>query len=551
MLKTLSAPFVLLEDRLNDGRALLYTAPQEVVCCDQPADIAAACDRIETGLARGLHAAGFFSYELGYAFEPHLRGFLPEQSQVPLLWFGLFAAPQALERAELDAAFAALSPPAPLKNLHFGHDRASHIEKVRRIQEYLRAGDAYQVNLTFNIGFDHDNPLALYGAMRARQPVAHGGLIATGKASILSVSPELFLDIADGRVTTRPMKGTVPRGADHTQDAENIAQLRADPKQQAENVMIVDLMRNDLARISKVGSVKVPDLFRVETYPTLHTLTSTITAELKEKLSLYNMIKAVFPCGSITGAPKHRAMEIIHELESTPRGIYTGSMGSITPDGALNLNVAIRTATIFTDGSGHYGVGGGIVMDSDPAGEYDECLLKARVLTDLAREFGLIETLRWSADAGFVRSGLHLERLARSATALGFIFDRTAIDADFADLDSRLRASNSDQRVRLELGRDGARTLTHAPLGAEPDRILQVCIAAQRLDAGDPFLRHKTTQRDIYERAFADGAAQGMDEALLLNRQEDIAEATRNSVFIERNGVLLTPPLSAGHRSGG
>eukprot|EP01037_Dinobryon_pediforme_P006179 gene6179-6246_t len=545
-LRALTAPFVLLEDRLHKGKSLLYTDLHEVVSCHRPADLATAFGRIEAGLARGLHAAGFFSYELGYAFEPHLRGFLQKSPSMPLLWIGLFAAPQELESAMLDQAFATLPPPAPVKNLVFGHDRAAHMAKVSRVLDYLSAGDAYQVNVTFDIGFEHSDPLALYGAMRARQPVAHGGFIATGEASLLSVSPELFLEIAEGHVTTRPMKGTVPRGADQAQDADNIARLRADPKQQAENVMIVDLMRNDLARISKVGSVQVPHLFQVETYPTLHTLTSTITAELKAHLGLSEMIRAVFPCGSITGAPKHRAMEIIHELENAPRGVYTGSMGHITPDGTLNLNVAIRTATVFADGRGHYGVGGGIVMDSDPAGEYDECLLKARVLTDLAREFGLIETFRWTADAGFARLNMHLLRLSLSAKTLGFTLDPKAMEAAFASLDLSLRDLNLDQRIRLEVARDGTFSLTHAPLGPEPDHILHVGIATQRLDAGDPFLRHKTTQRDIYERAFAEGTAQGLDEALLLNRQGELCETTRNSIFIEHKGQLLTPPLSAG-----
>jgi len=465
---------------------------------------------------------------------------------VPLLWFGLFTAPQRLDSAALDADFAALPPPAPLKNLRFGHDRAAHMAKVRRIQDYLHAGDAYQVNLTFNIDFEHDNPLALYAAMRARQPVAHGGVIATGAATFLSVSPELFLDIADGHVTTRPMKGTVPRGTDAAQDDAYKAQLRADPKQQAENVMIVDLMRNDLARIAKTGSVTVPELFRIETYPTLHTMTSTITAALKDNLNVEDMVKAVFPCGSITGAPKHRAMDIIHELENGPRGLYTGSIGRITPDGRMNLNVAIRTATIFNDGRGHYGVGGGIVLDSDPAGEYAECLLKARVLTDLAQDYGLIETLRWSPQGGFIRLQTHLARLARSARELGFTFDLTAVEADFATLGRILQGAGSDQRIRLELARDGQRSLTHTALGPEPDRSLRIGLAAQRLDAGDPFLRHKTTRRDIYEQALTAVTAAGFDEVVFLNQHGELCEAARNSVFIQRGGILLTPPLEAG-----
>ncbi|HEV2510667.1 aminodeoxychorismate synthase component I [Bosea sp. (in: a-proteobacteria)] len=539
----LRPPFVLLEDRSGAGRALLFADPAEIVSATEPAAIAGAFARIEAGLKRGLHAAGFLSYELGYAFEPRLAGLLPGEPRLPLLWFGLFEAPRSIAPAELDRAFAMRCPP-PLDDLAFGLDEAGHAVAVQRVLDYLHAGDAYQVNLTFPIRFRYPgDPLALYGALRASQPVAYGGIVATGEASILSVSPELFIETADGRAVTRPMKGTAARGVDAQADEAAKAALRADPKQRAENLMIVDLLRNDLSRISEQGSVEVPALFSVETYPGFHTLTSTVTSRLRPGLSLFEQMQALFPCGSVTGAPKLRAMEIIRELEAAPREIYTGSLGMIAPNGDLGFNVAIRTATLLPGGEGVYGVGGGIVVDSRPAEEYAECRLKARVLTDLAEDYGLIETLRWSR--GYVRLALHLERLAASATALGFRFDREQLLGQLGEIEVSFSVEE-ERRVRCELRRDGTLQITTAPMPIPADNALRIAIASHRVDAGDPFLRHKTTRRMIYERAFAEAAAQGCDDALLLNRQGFVTETSRSTIFVERDDVQLTPPLGHG-----
>lgn len=539
----LGPPFVLLEDRSGGGKALLFAGPAEIVEAAEPSGIAGAFARIEAGLARGLHAAGFLSYELGYAFEPRLAGLLPARRSLPLLWFGLFEAPRSIAPAALDRDFAALCPP-PLRDLAFGLDETDHAAAVQRVLDYLHAGDAYQVNLTFPIRFRYlGDPLALYGALRASQPVAHGGMVVTGKASILSVSPELFVATAAGRAVTRPMKGTAARGVDAAADEAAKAALRADPKQRAENLMIVDLLRNDLSRISQQGSVEVPALFSVETYPGFHTLTSTVTGKLRPGLSLFEQMQALFPCGSVTGAPKLRAMEIIRELEAAPRDVYTGSLGMISPGGDLNFNVAIRTATLLPGGEGVYGVGGGIVVDSRPAEEYAECRLKAGVLTDLAADYGLIETLRWSG--GYFRLALHLERLAASAAALGFRFDRNQVLRQLSEVEASFPVAE-EHRVRCELRRDGSLQITTAPMPPAANGAVRITVASQRVDAGDPFLRHKTTRRAVYERALAEAAAQGCDDALLLNRQGFVTETSRSTIFVERDGLLLTPPLEHG-----
>jgi len=544
----LAAPFVLLEDRSGPGAGgRLYRNPAEIVCCKAPEGVEAAFQRIEAGTGRGLHAAGMLAYELGYVLEPRLAPLIPAERDVPLLWFGLFEQAEWVDAETLDAAFADLRPPPPITGVSEAHDRAAHGGKVRRVLELIRAGDLYQANLTFPVRFHYGGePLALYAALRCRQPVAHGGVVALGGETILSVSPELFVQVCGDRATTRPMKGTAARGLDRDADEAARQVLAADPKQRAENLMIVDLLRNDLARISVPGSVRASELFTVETYPTFHALTSTVTARLRPDLGLRDRIAALFPCGSIVGAPKIRAGEVIRELEAEPRGVYTGAIGAIDPGGDMAFNVAIRTTVIAADGTGRYGVGGGIVADSDPDAEYEEALLKARVLQDLKTDYGLIETLRWSPGDGFIRLDRHLERLAASAAQLGFSFAR-------ADAEDRLAAEARDwsdrggaQRVRVLLARSGALTIAYETLAGPPSRTLELHVAHDRLDAGDPFLRHKTTRREAHERAFAQAAALGLDEAVLLNRRGAVADASRNSIFVEADGRLITPRLVAG-----
>ena len=342
------------------------------------------------------------------------------------------------------------------------------------------------------------------------------------------------------------MKGTAARGADIRHDAEAMATLAADPKQRAENLMIVDLLRNDLSRISLPKSVATPRLFAVETYPTFHALTSTVTATLRSNVGLRERLAALFPCGSIVGAPKIRAAEVIRDCETTARGVYTGAIGAIAPNGDMTFNVAIRTAVIDANGEGRYGVGGGIVADSDPDAEYEEAHLKGRVLADLATDYSLIETFRWSSSAGFVRLERHLDRLAASAPRLDFAFDRDQAATALARAATDWSLTPSDRRVRAVLARDGVLAITAEVAAAAAAHPLRLGVAETRLDAADPFLRHKTTRREVHEAAFAAAVGQGLDEVLLLNRRDLVADAARNSVFVEIDGKLVTPALRQG-----
>ncbi|MBV8593487.1 MAG: chorismate-binding protein [Caulobacteraceae bacterium] len=526
--------------------AHLYRDAVDIVRCDEPAELNAAFGSLEAGLDLGLHAAGFLAFELGFALEPRLAALLPPWRPAPLIWMGLFPPPDRIPPSELDEAFAALGPPQPIEDLTAGHDRAAHVDKTRRVLELIRAGDLYQANLTFQLQFRYGgDPLALYGAMRCRQPVGHGGVVASDEGTVLSVSPELFLESRGRHAMSRPMKGTAARGDTAVLDAAARLELAADAKQRAENLMIVDLIRNDLAKISETGTVRADRLFEIETYPDFHALTSTVEGKLRARLPVRERLAALFPCGSVVGDSESRAMEVMRDLEGEPRAVYTGGIGAIGPNRDMSFNVAIRTAVIDKSGVGCFGVGGGVVADSDADAEYDEALLKGRVLSGLAEDFALIETLRWSAASGFVRLQGHLGRLSTSASTLRFRFDRDAAEQALSGLARGWPTTIGDRRVRLRLSREGTVDMTHGPAPEASPAIARVCIAEGRLDSADPLLRHKTSRREIFERAFDVATRRGCDEALLLNRRGGVADASRHSIFVEVGGQLVTPPIAA------
>lgn len=540
--------FVLLEDVLQD-RARLFHAPESVVRLDgADGDIAAAFAILEDGLSRGLHAAGFMSYELGYAFEPRLQERAQAEAAVPLLWFGLFKAPQSLTSrqagewlAKRGGDYRLKQPPRPTIT------RETYRARFETTKRMIEAGDIYQLNLTFKADFEIDgDPAALYRRLRLTQPVSHGGLVSTPDFSIVSLSPELFLARTGTRLRSRPMKGTEPRGISQSADARARARLHDDEKQRAENLMIVDLMRNDIGRIARIGSVKVPDLFTVETYPTLHQLTSGVEGEIAEDTTAEAIMRALFPAGSITGAPKIRAMELIHDLEQGPRGVYCGSIGTIAPNRDLDFNVAIRTLVILPDGRGEIGIGSGIVADSEADAEYDEAILKMRFLNDALADFDLFETMLDVPGSGIWLIEEHLERLERSAAHFGFPFDRVAA----LGLIGRETQTGERLRVRLVLRADGEMSLTKAtlaaPEGGTPAEVRYV-ISPTRLSSDDLFLRHKTTRRDIYDREFEQyHAACGAGEVIYLNESGALCEGSRTNIFVDIGGELLTPPLACG-----
>ena len=535
--------FVLLDNSSGSGPpSLRFTQPREVVSTDDPIDVAAALARIEAGLARGWHAAGFFSYELGYVLEPRLTPRLPERRRVPLLWFGLFDAPEILSEADVSRLLAEPAAVPRLLGLAPDWTAADYLQRFEAVHENIAAGDIYQINLTHKIRFRLDgSPNALYRELRRRQPVPYGAIIDTGSLTVLSLSPEQFFTRTGRLVTTRPMKGTAARGASATADDKARKDLASDPKQRAENLMIVDLMRNDLGRIAEIGSVSVPDLFTVETFGTVHQMTSGVQATLLDGVTLPQFLTAVFPPGSITGAPKVRAMELISETEAGPRGVYCGSIGHFAPDGSARFSVAIRSPVIFPDGSGEMGIGSGVVADSKGQAEYDECLLKMKFLRPPDPGFQLIETLLFEPHMGYWLLDRHMRRLAASAQHFGFVCDETAIRAKLAEAAGRERL-----RVRLLVAHDGKLVVSAAPQ-PRPDAVMHFVVSPTRLDSADPFLAHKTTRRQLYDREWAQYAQMpGADEVIYRNERGEFAEGSRTNLFVQMEGRLLTPPLSSG-----
>lgn len=543
------APFVLWDDNRTPGAgSLLFSDPVAIVRCDDPAEVETALARIAGAAGRGLHAAGFLAYELGYMLEPKLAPLMPERRDGPLIWMGLFAEPMRLSPAET-AAFLErhAGERHRVEDVRPSWDRETYGAAFRHVREYIAAGDVYQINLTFKLHFDFaGDPLALYRELRQKQHVAYGAVIAMGAETILSLSPELFVKVEEGRAIGKPMKGTAARGPTLEDDEAARAFLRTDEKSRAENLMIVDLIRNDLGRIARIGSVRVDGLFEVETYETVHQMISTVSARLLPERGADDLIRQIFPCGSVTGAPKVRAMEIIRELEAAPREVYTGAVGWIAPSGDLCLNVAIRTLRLKPDGRGEMGIGSGLVYDSDESAEHEECLLKARFLTAPYVPFQLIETLRWEREGGYRLLERHLDRLQRSAAYFGFACDREAVRAQLEA--AAFNFSAPCCRVRLLLDRDGqARIAATAMQPPAPNAVMRYVLSDRRTKSDDPFLYHKTTRRELYdgERERL-GAETGCDEALFLNERGELTEGSFTTLFIERDGRLLTPALKCG-----
>ena len=539
---------ILIDDsRPRGGRTYLFERPDSIIEAHRPEEVPDALARIEAARNSGAYVVGYFTYELGYVLEPKLLPLLPETSQ-PLLWFGVFSERGTLDHGELGDFLAEEQPSDyALNNVTHSMGREDYQSRFGRVKSYIAAGDIYQLNLTLKGRFAFEGSRrALYRDLRLKQPVAYGAYIETPDQTLLSASPEIFIGLDGHKILTRPMKGTADRGATLSADQDVRHWLRSDEKSRAENLMIVDLMRNDIGRVARMGSVRVTDLFSVETYETLHQMTSGITAELRDDVDITTLVQSIFPPGSITGAPKVRAIEIIRELETEPRGVYTGSIGFFAPDGTACFNVAIRTVAIDADGAGEIGIGSGVVQDSSAEAEYEECLLKMKFLTDDVRDFSLFETMLFQPGAGYALLERHLARMARSADYFRFPFDEAAA--------SHLLASEAesfgdmDQRVRLVLARDGALTVTSTalPPGSTP-ATMRYAVSEYRVRSGNRFLYHKTTERELYDGEHARMAElYGTDEVIFLNEKGELAEGSRTNIFIEKDGELFTPALECG-----
>jgi para-aminobenzoate synthetase/4-amino-4-deoxychorismate lyase len=528
-------PVVILDDATGSERR--YSDPIGIIRADCCEEVDGAFAAIEQALADGHYVAGYFSYELGYLFERKLLPLLPATRPVPLLWFGIFAASEIVPVEQADKGLRTHA-----SALAHEWDGEKHCAAFEHVHALICAGDLYQANVSYRTHFAFaGDPHAFYRALKEQSGARHCAYVDDGARQILSLSPELFFAIDTcGRTTVRPMKGTAARGLTAEADLLAVAGLRASEKERAENLMIVDLLRNDLAKVAVAGSVCVDCLFGVETYPTLHQMVSSISAQRAAPANVASIVRALFPCGSVTGAPKHRAMEVIHEVETSQRGIYCGAIGHFAPDGSAHFNVAIRTLTI-ADGRGELGIGSAVVHDSRAGAEYEECRLKARFFDTVRQPLRLIETLRYTRAEGFVRGALHLSRMERSADVLGLPFDR---EHAWRALEAVVRGGES-ARVRLLLDEDGSLRVETAPLAASP-ALWRYAISPHRVDSRDPLLKHKTSRRDLFDGELRRAAEQGCDEILFLNEKDELTEGSRSNIFVERDERLFTPHIDCG-----
>ncbi len=569
------SPILLFEDTLSTREdAWLFTEPQHEIKATNPIELLLALRQIDQLRKQGYYLAGYLAYEAAYALQHPLEKLQwpADSSSPPLLQFYAFTAAQRIPSVAVTAALQQLpeSPPF-IDELHYSEAPAEYADTLRRIRAYIESGDTYQVNHTLRLNFELRGTInGLYQALRERQPVAYSALFHLPNQSILSLSPELFISKRGSTLSSKPMKGTAARGADPDTDQRIIVAMRADEKLRAENLMIVDLMRNDIGRIAHSGSVRVEGLFEVQSYQTVHQMVSTVYGEIDPALDFETVVRHLFPCGSITGAPKIRTMEIIRELESSPRQLYTGALGFITPDNDFTFNVPIRTISFPANSQcGRLGVGGGIIYDSQTAAEWQECRLKTSFLTGLNQAFQLIETFRFDHVAQqILRLEQHIKRLQDSAGYFGYPCDPDAIrhqlDAFLGAAQATMAKHPTDLKIRLLLNAQGEVQLSMealdpsvqlVQLATDPvelppmtyrSTLPTISISPHRIEADNLFRRHKTTNRSLYNRAYQAAEQQGHYDVVFFNQHGHCAEASRHNLLISKAGQLITPPLSDG-----
>ena len=541
-----SEVFALLDDCDSTAErrsSRLYASFSHECSCRDPAQLDEVCASVEADLRNGLHAVVLADYEFG-------RNLQLAQPGNAALRFLLFRECTLLSREEAnqwlvarDNGLADRPSVAGVASIEASVSRDAFEQAIAAVQGALQAGDSYQINYTFRLAFDvFGSAVGLYRRLRERQPVQYGALIALPDGSdVLSCSPELFIQREGHVLKARPMKGTAPRSADPEW-------LRLDPKNRAENVMIVDLLRNDMSRVAVTGSVRVPHLFSVEPYKSVWQMTSTVQARLLAGTTFADILRALLPCGSITGAPKHKTMQLIDALESTPRGIYTGAIGWLEKSRDFCLSVPIRTLEI-QHRRGKMGVGGGIVLDSVVADEFEECQLKAQFLTGSDPGFQLFETTFATREAGIRHWDRHLSRLETSAQWCGFALDRTLLHKRIDETCAGFEAK-AGYRLRIALSKSGEIIVTSAPLAPLAASTVDVLLASEygyaARSADDPLLRHKTTSREEYDRAWREAETLGAFDMLFFNERGELTEGGRSYVFVGINGRWSTPSLDAG-----
>jgi len=526
---------VLLRSNGSGSEWLLFASPVGLIQAHRIGDVIPALREIERAVGKGLFAAGLIGYEAAPAFDPAFDTY--PLIQRPLLWFGIYEG--LLELPALPVL--RLVPDA----LDWQPDisRQSYSTAVAAIKESIARGDTYQVNFSYRLRSRFSGePWKLFSAMYHAQETGCAAFLNMGEHVVCSVSPELFFALSGDEIVCRPMKGTLPRAATTVQDDLQAVRLRTSEKDRAENLMIVDMVRNDLGRIAIPGTVRVPSLFEVERFDTVWQMTSTVSAMTTAPVS--EILRALFPCASVTGAPKVETMRIIRSLESSPRGVYTGCIGYVAPGRRARFSVAIRTVHVDRAGEfAEYGVGGGIVWDSTDVGEYAECLTKASVLTWAKSSFSLLETLLWQPGKGYFLLELHLERMAGSAGYFGFRFDRCAAERSLQE--AARTFPPVCHRVRIAADSEGVLTLQAEVLRpGTSGRRWRLALARNPIDRSNRFLYHKTTHRRQYQDACT--GLDGCDDVILWNEAGEVTESTIANIVLRQGGELITPPVSSG-----
>lgn len=553
---------ILLESQCPDVRdrySYLLRNPVSLLSTSSAVEVTCILEEANARQMEGFAVAGFVSYEAGFALDTAFSPTDASEGDSPLAWFGIYPGvlrfDHLLRRWESSGSVdwseeERCDPPPPCGDPidpRFSFTETEYGIKVEEIRRCIATGRYYQANLTgkFSFPFTGD-PFSLYARLRAIQPVKYGAFLRTDAGCILSQSPELFFRVRGRNIEVRPMKGTAARGMTGAEDRRAAAALKADPKNRAENVMIVDLMRNDLGKVCEVGSVHVPRLFEVHRLRTVLQMVSTVSGTLRPGATVGSLFRALFPCGSVTGAPKISAMQALRVLEPLPRGVYTGAIGILSPGGDMTFSVAIRTLTL-RNGLAEAGAGGGIVWDSDPGEEYREACLKGRYLSEQPVSFQLIETFLWSPGTGFRFLPEHLRRLASSARYFGFRFREEPVRSALRSV-LRNEAATGPQKVRLLLARSGEVNVEMSPLATilKETRPARVTISTVGISSRDPLVRHKTTHRGWRDEELRKARNDGFDEVIFLNERGEVAEGAITNLFIEEDGRLLTPPASCG-----
>ncbi|MCC3860378.1 aminodeoxychorismate synthase component I [Pseudemcibacter aquimaris] len=528
----------------------VFDNPIDIITAKTPEELKASLKKIKSLLSDGFYVAGFISYEAGLCFEDKLNALLPSNLKTPLLQMGVFKVPEILNAKDTDDYWKQYDDGFySLQELSLSKNRDAYKTDFDQIQNYLKSGDIYQVNYTQKADFKFEgNARSFFAALRKAQQVEYGAFIETDDLTVLSLSPELFIRKDGNELTAKPMKGTGPRGRNAEEDIIFKDRLSNSEKDKAENLMIVDLLRNDLSKTAKAGSVNVPKLFEVEKYRTLFTMTSTVKAVVADNVHPVDVMTSVFPCGSVTGAPKIRSQEIIAELEKRERGIYTGAIGYFSPDGDMCFSVPIRTLTIDADGCGELGIGGGIVADSEAEKEYDECLLKASFVTKEHPDFDLIESLKWSPNEGYPFIEQHLTRLQKSADYFSYQINIEQIRQELMEHAEFLSCEDDEYfKVRLLVSSSGNISIESRMMNSCVDTDLIVVLSDERINSNNTLLQHKTTLRDFYQKQLLKYKEKyGCHDVIFQNENGEITEGSYTNIFVKKGEILYTPPVNCG-----